>query len=108
MSKGDIILVPFPFTDLSGHKVRPALVLYDSKAGEDCVLTFISSLKQKRLGVFEVSVSASTRNGLKVDSVVRLEKIATLQKKIMLGKLGTLENPLLAKVNLKLKNLFAL
>ena len=39
--KGKIVAVPFPFTDLKGAKVRPALVVYDGH--EDVIVAFISS-----------------------------------------------------------------
>jgi mRNA interferase MazF len=41
MNKGDIILIPFPFTDLTGVKTRPALVLVSKS--EDLTVAFISS-----------------------------------------------------------------
>ena len=41
MKKGDIVLTLFPFTDLSGSKRRPALVLYAGK--EDIILSFVTS-----------------------------------------------------------------
>ena len=41
--KGSIILVPFPFTDLSGNKVRPAVIISDGKVGNDVVVVFITS-----------------------------------------------------------------
>ena len=108
MSKGTIVLVPFPFTDLSGQKVRPALILSSSKYREDCVVAFISSLRQKKLLLFDIPLLASRTNGLKMDSVIKIDKIATLQKKTVLGTLGTLELSYLTIVNMKLKNLFRL
>lgn len=39
--KGKIVLVPFPFTDLTASKLRPALVLYEGE--KDVVLSFITS-----------------------------------------------------------------
>ncbi len=43
--KGKIVLIYFPFTDLRGRKLRPALVLHDS--GRDVVVAFISSRVDK-------------------------------------------------------------
>ena len=108
MSKGTVILVPFPFTDLSGQKVRPAVVLYSDKRGEDCIVVFISSAKTKRVSRFDIAIVASSTNGLKVPSMIKVNKIATLQKKIVLGELGTLETPYMTKVNTKLRQLFSL
>ncbi len=108
MPKGTIVLVPFPFTDLSGNKVRPCVVLYEQKGGEDCVIACISSIKQKRLSGFDVKVKSTITNGLKMDSVIKTEKIATLEKKIILGELGMLEKHLIKELDAKLKALFKL
>ena len=108
MSKGDIILVPFPFTDLSGQKIRPALVLYSDPKSEDCIVAFLSSTKPRRVSRFDVAVTPSHKNGLKVASVIKVNKIATLQKKIALGELGRLERTHRASVDRKLEQLFSL
>ena len=108
LSKGDIILVPFPFTDLSGQKVRPALVLHSDPKGEDCIVAFLSSVKPKKTLRFDVLVSPSRENGLKTSSTIKVNKIATLQKKIVLGELGRREAVYGAQVDEKLKQMFSL
>jgi mRNA interferase MazF len=108
MSKGTIVLVPFPFTDLTGNKVRPCLVLYEQKSGEDCIVIFISSIKRPKLGANEIKLKATAANGLKADSVIKVDKIATLQKKIVLGELGILEPTLMKAVDSSLKKIFGL
>lgn len=110
--RGSIILVPFPFTDLSGTKVRPALVVSVSLRGEDMIVVFISSKKGQgkgsRLSPFDIVVLPSKQNGLKTQSVIRCAKIATLEKKIAIGEIGTLEKNTTKQVNDALKNIFAL
>ena len=106
--QGAVILVPFPFTDLSGHKVRPCLVLYAQKHGEDCIVAFLSSVEHKKIGAFDLRIKATKQNGLKKDSVLKLDKLATLQKKIILGEIGVLEPGLVKIVNTRLKKLFQL
>ncbi|OGG58597.1 hypothetical protein A2765_02650 [Candidatus Kaiserbacteria bacterium RIFCSPHIGHO2_01_FULL_56_24] len=104
MSKGKIVLVPFPFTDLSGQKVRPALILHVSR-GEDCILAFIASSVSKKKHPFDVPIKASKRNGLKSDSIIKTDKLATLQKKIVIGELGTLESIAVQAVDRALRKL---
>ena len=105
MRKGAIVLVPFPFTDLSGQKVRPALVLHAGK-GEDCIVVFITTHVVGSKSKYELAVAPSPENGLKVQSVIRVNKLATLQKKIVLGEIGNIEPSSLIAVEGVLKTLF--
>ena len=106
--RGAIILVPFPFTDLSDAKVRPALVVFASSKGEDMIVVFISSKKEPRLEPFDIAVSPTKQNGLKTQSVIRSAKIATLEKKIAIGELGMLEKVTMKQVGGALRKVFDL
>lgn len=96
MKKGDVILVPFPFSDLSGKKYRPALVLADFN--DDIIVAFITS-QSKYDGIFDYKVEPSIDNGLKVSSRVRVNQVATLDKSIVRGKLGALHEAELIEIN---------
>ena len=100
MAKGDIVLITFPFTDLSGSKLRPAVVL----AGTNASLTvcFITS----QIGWQEptdVSIQPNSANGLRKQSLIRTSKIATLDKILAKGLLGKLSQSELMELNIKLK-----
>lgn len=105
--KGTIVLVPFPFTNLSGNKVRPALIISKGKIGDDIIVVFLTSQnvkKEKHL----VSIAPEQKNGLKVSSKIVCAKIATLDYKVVLGELGTVSNAVQQKVNAELKIVFGL
>jgi mRNA interferase MazF len=105
MEKGDIILIPFPFTDLSGNKNRPALVLIEGEL--DITVAFISTQLNWRENT-DILAKPSRENGLKKDSLIRLSKLATIDKDLAIGRLGRLEDNLLNTVNQNLKVLLKL
>ena len=45
---GDVVLVPFPFADLSGRKVRPAVIVSTDPQGPELILAFITSVLTNR------------------------------------------------------------
>ncbi|OHB17296.1 MAG: hypothetical protein A2749_00845 [Parcubacteria group bacterium RIFCSPHIGHO2_01_FULL_45_26] len=104
---GTVILLPFPFTDMSGSKIRPALVVSGSTPGEDIVVVFISS-KHSNIGKYDIVVEPSKQNGLKAPSVIKCAKIATLDKKIILGELGRLDSKILTQVKVRLTKVLEL
>ena len=63
--KGKIVLIPFPFTDLTATKLRPALVLYEGE--KDVIVAFISSRTDKPKPV-DIIINEKTQNSNKQDS----------------------------------------
>jgi len=94
--KGDVVVVPFPFSDLSSSKRRPALVLVGSQ-GRDLILAQITGQNafdevavSIRPGDIEVGKMGGRSNGLSVPSNVRPNKLFTADESIVLYKVGTL------------------
>ena len=84
---GSIVLARFPFTDLSGDKRRPALVVSrDDDRRPDLVVCFITSVQRSGPDMGAIPMTAGT--GLKVQSVVRFDKVATLDRSVIAGKIG--------------------
>jgi mRNA interferase MazF len=79
MNKGDIVLIPFPFSDLSGIKNRPAVVLIDSE--DDVTVCFLST-KLKWQSDCDVLLKPTKLNGLKKTSIIRINKLATIDKEL--------------------------
>jgi mRNA interferase MazF len=106
--KGKIVLIPFPFTDLTSSKLRPALVLYEGQY--DLILAFISSQTRPQTTEAAIHVRKDMPGfedtGLKVDSVIRLDKIATVLKDLVIAELGELDTHSRESVNTKLCALF--
>src|SRR5690554_2419660 len=96
MKKGDIVLIPFPFTYLTGNKNRPAIVLINSE--DDVTVCFITT-QLKWQSPFDIIIKPSELNGIKKTSIIRQNKIATIDKNLVIGKLGELDNIYLRILN---------
>jgi len=95
--KGDIVVVPFPFSDLSSIKRRPALVLI-SLLGPDIVLCQITSKQRIDDYSIELSNEDFAQGGLDRVSYLRIDRIFTAEKSIVLRKAGKLKNDKMAKI----------
>jgi mRNA interferase MazF len=84
---GAVVLTDFPFTDLTAVKRRPALVVStDNNHRTDVVVAYITSVL--RGDPDAMPLAPTTGNGLKVPSLVRFGKVATIDKDIIVGRLG--------------------
>jgi mRNA interferase MazF len=104
-----VILVPFPFTDLSGGKQRPALVV--SPAGfhdADVVLCAISSRVPQRLSPWELPLDASdvVERRLPKPSVIQVGKLFTIHRGLIRARFGRVRGAKLAEVLGRLQALF--
>jgi len=108
MKRGIIVLTPFPFTDLSGHKLRPALVVSRTdRPGNDVVLAFITSYQNLPLLTTDLLIENThpgfKQTGFKSSSVIKLDKLVTMDTSILIGEIGELSSELLQEANTKLR-----
>lgn len=87
--KGDVIVLPFPFTDLSSAKRRPAVILADLK-GNDYIMLQITSKNVRDSYAIPLISTDFTSGSLKTDSNVRPNKIFTLDRQLILYRIGHL------------------
>ncbi|MCK9391690.1 MAG: type II toxin-antitoxin system PemK/MazF family toxin [Syntrophales bacterium] len=90
--KGDVVVVPFPFSDLSFSKRRPALVVAKLD-GDDIILCQItSSLKSDRYSV-PITDSDFILGSLNKNSFVRPNRLFTAETQIVIKVAGRLSSP---------------
>ncbi|WP_295649621.1 type II toxin-antitoxin system PemK/MazF family toxin [uncultured Mucilaginibacter sp.] len=105
MTKGDILLIPFPFTDLTGMKLRPALVLAETNT--DYTVAFITTQLHWQ-EVTDTLIEPDLLNGIKRPSLIRLSKIATIEKTLAAGLLGHIGDDVKTQINNNLRKIFDL
>ena len=102
--KGSTILVHFPFTDLSSTKLRPALVLYEGHL--DVTIAPMTTQRPDPPLSSDLLICKSTPSfrtaGLKAESWLLIDKIATLEKTFVVGILGEADEDLKREVNKKI------
>lgn len=97
-SFGDIVLLKFPFTDGQSFKRRPALVINDTNDGDIVVCRITSQIYKTR---FDVKIDNWEKIGLKLPSVIRIHKIATLEKDMIEIVMGKIDDSTKEKVEQK-------
>ncbi|QQK78971.1 type II toxin-antitoxin system PemK/MazF family toxin [Salicibibacter cibi] len=99
--QGDIILIPFPFSDLTGNKKRPALILNKPNVNKQSLLICMMISSVHRHTSSDIPILEWNEAGLLKPSVVRVNKIFTIDGSMVLKRLGCLNQndfkPILSK-----------
>ncbi len=89
-SAGAVALVPFPFSDLSHSKLRPAVVLADA-GRDDWVLCQITSKSYADSNAIEIKDMDFSSGSLKLTSYARPGKLFTANKSLIVAQVGVLK-----------------
>ena len=100
-NQGDIVLVPFPFSDLSSSKIRPVLIIskksYNNIYLDVIVCGITSNLKPTEYSVFLEQENLDV-GILKINSKIKVDAITALEKSIILKSIGRVKEEILIKV----------
>ena len=104
---GDILLIPFPFTEHTGaKKVRPSVVVCETADSyRDIVVCAISSVVPGTLNSNEILLQPDSANNLRKVSVLKTDRIVTVKAKDVIAQLGSLNAADLATFKAKFKAL---
>ncbi len=111
MNPGEVVLIRFPFSDLTTAKVRPSLVISSSEyntSGNDVIFASITSNTNRALPndiLIDSTDEEFEKTGLKRASAIKTGHIFTLEKTLAKRLLGNIPDNLLSEVRLSLKEL---
>ncbi len=108
--QGEIVLIPFPFTDLSTKKKRPVLVLsndeYNKRTEDFIVCGITSNIKDSEFSVLIESKDLES-GYLPKPSRIKIDKIFTLEQSLVIKKFARLKSDTMVKLKQELSQLFS-
>lgn len=99
--KGDVVVTPFPFSDLSSSKRRPALVAAQL-TGDDVVLCQITSRAKSDRYAIALDPEDFSSGKLRVPSNIRPNRLFTADSNIVLYKAGSVTEEKMREVTSKI------
>ena len=110
VQRKDVVLVDFPFTDGSGSKVRPALVIQNDRDNNRLVNTIVAQISgtthralEPTQAFIDLKTPDGKLSGLRFDSVVNCANVVTLELSLVHRKLGELSDTMMNQVDLAIK-----
>ena len=103
---GEVVVLPFPQTDLQAGKRRPALVVANL-AGDDLILCQVTTQARSDTYSVPLVVADFERGRLTVDSFIRPNRLFTVEQSVILYTAGKVSDAKLHEVRAKIRQLFA-
>lgn len=99
--QGEIVIVPFPFSDLSGTKQRPVLIISNNDYNntcEDVITCGITSNKKESRYAIIIDNKNLIEGQIPLQSSIKIDKLFTLEKTIIIKKIGRINKETFDKV----------
>ena len=109
-NKGDVILVPFPFSDQRTTKKRPAVIVSSdtyNNISQDIIIMAITGQTRSRIDIGEFLIEDWKSAGLLKSSAIK-SAISTIEQRLVMRNLGKLSSKDLSALDKALKELFDL
>lgn len=110
ITRGEVVLVDYPYSDGTGSKVRPALVVQNDNLNlriTDTILAAISRSQHRASAtqlLIEIGTPDGLRSGLRQDSMVQCENLLTIDQSQIIAAIGRLTGPLMQQIDDCLKS----
>jgi len=110
MKRGDVVLVPFPFQDKPGEKIRPAVVVQSDSEGQRLANTILVMITgnlddagQPTTVLVDPRAADGVGSGLAGPSLVKCYNLATVRQRRVLHVIGQLSDAVMQQINRALK-----
>jgi mRNA interferase MazF len=108
LKRGDVVLVPFPFTDLTSQKLRPAVIISVDPQRIDVVIAFVSSVvSPEGLSATDYVLRQDDadflKTGLKKTSTFRMRKLLTIERSRIIRRLGRVSPAIQKELDIRLR-----
>lgn len=111
MKRGDVVLVPFPFQDKPGEKIRPAVVVQNDVDNARLANTIIAMITgnlndagQPTTVIVDPASTAGAGSGLNGPSLIKCYNLATVRQKRVLKTIGRLSAIIMQQIDQGLKH----
>ena len=109
--RGEIVIVDYPYSDQTGRKARPALVVQDDTWNDrldNTILTSITSSRNRRIGdstsyFIDVTTVDGQQTGLRLNSVVQCKNLITYDQRRIHSVIGSLSDAAMREIDICLK-----
>ena len=104
----DLVILAYPFRDIKKRKIRPALIISNNKINEksrDMILVPLTSITKKFPHSILINQSNLSSGMLIKESRIRIDKIFSLDKKLILKRIGSLNEKTFNKVKIEFNKL---
>jgi mRNA interferase MazF len=109
ISQKEMVLLPFPFSDLEGTRVRPALVVSNNelnKKSKDCIMVPLTTVIKNEPYSVVINQEDLSSGKLLKSSRIRTDKIFSVKKDLVTMKIGVIHDNILEKVKKEIQNMF--